>query len=146
MNTKYQVKVTLCGGDGSQQGHAPRRTDGGADRRVPNGGDVGRLRPPPPDRDALRRPSGHVESHRDQSSKTPTPKRTTPLKIAGEVQMKALSHDMGILRRENERLKSDRARLIEALQDAISATEGSPTHGSVAINARAILARVRDKP
>lgn len=45
-----------------------------------------------------------------------TAKTATPLKIAGEVQMKALSHDMGLIRRENERLKTDRARLIEALR------------------------------
>src|SRR5258706_16036086 len=33
------------------------------------------------------------------------------LKVAGEVQMKALSHDMGLIRRENERLTAERDHL-----------------------------------
>ena len=44
-------------------------------------------------------------------------KAATPLRVAGEVQMKVLSHDMGILRR-------DRAKLIETLRymiDEVSA-------------------------
>ena len=40
----------------------------------------------------------------------------TPLKIAGEVQMKKIQHDMTVLRRTNERLLSDRAKLVAELR------------------------------
>ena len=41
-----------------------------------------------------------------------------PLKIVGEVQMKKIQHDMTVLRRTNERLLSDRAKLVSLLRDA----------------------------
>ena len=45
----------------------------------------------------------------------------TPLKIAGEVQMKKIQHDMTVLRRTNERLIEDRRKLVEALRRYVAA-------------------------
>jgi len=54
-----------------------------------------------------------------------TPKPATALKIAGEVQMKKIQHDMTILRRTNERLLAERAELIEALRNCVRAQDST---------------------
>lgn len=46
-------------------------------------------------------------------------KTTHPLKIVGEVQMKALSHDMGVLRRDNELLREQAKELLAALKNLL---------------------------
>ena len=53
-------------------------------------------------------------------------KPATPLRIAGEVQMKKIQHDMTVLRRTNERLLSNRAKLVEALRDLIACDDNAP--------------------
>ena len=69
---------------------------------------------------------------------------THPLKVVGEVQMKALSHDMTMLRRTNDRLREQNRELLEALEAfALWAhdAEAGTAVGELATQARAAIAR-----
>jgi len=68
------------------------------------------------------------------------PKPATPLRIAGEVQMKVIQHDMTILCRTNERLLAERAELIEALRKCAARYPGD-TYGDFA-DASALLRKI----